>query len=223
MIREDRWLNYAKRMHALATCGLEFTQSHYEQDRYKEIQEIATSMLADLSDASPEQVQSLMLHGIDGYVTPKIDVRAALIKNNKILLVQEKTDQRWALPGGYADVGLSPEENTVKEVWEEAGVRVKVTKLYALRHKAKGEYKPDMRDFYKLFFLCEQNDMASISAGSEVLDARFFALHELPDLSLGRVVESDLKLAFYHQSNAQASTYFDGSTHEQARLLPSQA
>ncbi len=208
-LSENRWLNYAKRMHALATSGLEFTESHYERDRYEEMQNIAAKMLAELADSDLSTVNNLMLHGIDGYVTPKTDVRAAVICDEKILLVKEKTDQRWALPGGYADVGLSPVENAVKEVWEEAGIRVKAKKLYSLRHKAKGEYKPDVRDFYKLFFLCEQVCSAEISAGSEVLDAQYFGLNELPELSKGRIVESDLRAAFAHQARFDLPTYYD--------------
>lgn len=210
MSSEDIWLTYSKRIHALATCGLEFTESHYEVDRYEEIQKLATEMLAQLSSTSVKAVGELMLAGIDGYVTPKIDVRAAIIKNDKILLVKEKTDGKWALPGGYADVGLSPEENAVKEVWEEAGIRVKANKLYALRHKAKGEYKADLRDFYKLFFLCDQVCEAEVCAGSEVDDAGYFALNNLPELSRGRIVESDLYTAFAHNKDRSAATYFDG-------------
>lgn len=212
MTQENKWLTYAKRMHALATTGLEFTDSHYEQDRYKEIQAIATSMLAELSSTPIEPVHNLMLHGIDGYITPKTDVRAAIIQDNKILLVQEKTDRRWALPGGYADIGINPAENAVKEVWEEAGIKVKANKLYALRHKASGEYKPDLRDFYKLFFLCEQIDTNKVCAGSEVLDADFFGLDNLPELSTGRVVLSDLEAAYRHQTDLSRATYYDGAT-----------
>ena len=210
MSTEDKWLSYAKRIHALATCGLEFSKSHYELDRYEEIQSIATDMLAELSNSPRQNVKALMLHGVEGYVTPKTDVRAAVIKENKILLVQEKTDNLWALPGGYADVGLSPDENAVKEVWEEANIKVKATKLYAVRHKAKGEYKADLRDFYKLFFLCDQLTDDDVFAGSEVLDAQFFSLQSLPELSSGRTVESDLRAAFLHHNHRDKATYYDG-------------
>lgn len=209
MADESIWLNHAKRLHALATTGLEFTDSYYEKDRYEEIQSISAALLADLSDKKVEKIAASLLDGIDGYVTPKTDVRAAVIREHKILLVQERTDKKWALPGGYADIGLSAAENAEKEVWEEAGIRVKTTKLYSYRHKAKGEYKADIRDFYKAFFLCDQIGEEDVIAGSEVLDARFFSLDELPELSTGRIVLSDLEAAFFHSNEQSAPTYYD--------------
>lgn len=206
---EDSWLIAFKRLHSLASNGLAFTDSHYEQDRYSEIQTIASQLIANLGNVSIPEVNAALEHKEGGYQTPKVDVRAAVIQQNKILLVKEKTDGLWALPGGYADVGLSAAENAVKEVWEEAGIKVKTTKLYSFRHKAQGEFKPDIRDFYKLYFLCEQIDSGSVLAGSEVLDAGFFSLHDLPELSTGRVVLSDFEAAFKHRELPELVTYFD--------------
>lgn len=211
MIKEDAWLTYAKRIHALASSGLEFSDNDYELDRYQEIQALANTMLADLGSAQPKTIADLMAYGIDGYVTPKVDVRAAIIQNGKILLVQEKTDQRWALPGGYADVGLSAAENAEKEVWEEAGIKVRAKKLYAVRHKAKGDYRPDVRDFYKMFFMCQQIDNVAIKAGSEVMDAGYFSLDALPELSTGRVSESDIIAAYAYDKEPNRPTYYDGA------------
>ncbi len=218
---ENRWLNQLKQLRALATTGLRFAEkavadpdypdpkSHYERDRYEEILTIVMAMLADLGDLPVAKLSELLLDQASGYETPKVDVRAAVIKDNKILLVQEKTDRRWSLPGGYADVGLSAAENAVKEVREEAGIRIRVKNLYALRHKAKGAYPPDVRDFYKIFFLCEQLCDADVVPGSEALDAGFFALNALPELSLGRVLEEDLKAAFDCLAADNLEVYFD--------------
>lgn len=206
---ESPWFNRIKQLHALATSGLQFTQSHYERDRYEEIQKLAAAMLADIGQLPIETVNSVLVDGTHGYQTPKIDVRAAVIRDNQILLVQEKTDKRWALPGGYADIGLSAAENAIKEVWEEAGIHVAAKKLYGVRHKAKGEYPPDARDFYKMFFLCTEENQCPVKAGSEVIDARFFALDQLPELSLGRVVVSDIQAAFNDMNNPSRPTYFD--------------
>ena len=206
---ETTWLNYLKRIHSLSTNGLAFSDNDYERERYEEIQLLANKMLADLGQTKIDAIQSLLSHAEGGYQTPKVEVRAAVIKHDKILLVQEKTDKRWALPGGYADIGLSPAENAVKEVWEEAGIQVKPIKLYALRHKAKGEYRPDVRDFYKIYFLCEQLCEADVKAGSEAQDAAYFSMQTLPELSTGRVVESDLVAAFEHQQDHLKSVMFD--------------
>ena len=206
---EEKWLSFVKRVLALSSTGIEFTKSEYDLDRYKELQCLATQMLATIANTEIKKIESLMLGDINGYETPKIDIRAAIIQDGKILLVKEKTDGRWALPGGYADVGLSAAENAVKEVQEEAGITVKTTKLYSVRHKAKGEYPSDMRDFYKLFFLCEQVCDNAVLAGSEALDADFFALNALPELSLGRVVKSDLEAAFNYTHNPDQPIFYD--------------
>lgn len=211
---ENFWLTHCKRLHALATTGLQFTQSDYERDRYQDILDSVNAMLAELLDKNPATIRDIFSPVEDGYQTPKVDVRAALIRDEHILLVQEKTDRRWALPGGYADIGISPAQNAVKEVWEEAGIKVQVKRLYGVRHKAKGEYPPDLRDFYKLFFLCEEPEgrAQSVLAGSEVVDAQFFPLNNLPELSLGRVVESDLRAAFRYRISPNLPCYFDDAS-----------
>ena len=206
---ESSWLVAFKRLHALAVNGLEFTESHYEQDRYQEIKTIVESLLSELTELPVASITEKLAHPEGGYQTPKIDVRAVLIQNNKILLVQEKTDQRWALPGGYADVGISAAENAEKEMWEEAGLKVKAQKLYAVIHKAKGNYKPDIRDFYKFYFLCEQVGTEKVAAGSEVLDAGFFAMNSLPELSAGRTNIEGLERAFEHLNDPSLPTHFD--------------
>jgi ADP-ribose pyrophosphatase YjhB (NUDIX family) len=206
---EHSWLIALKRLHALATSGLAFTDSDYEKDRYTEIQSLVSDLLSEFSRLQISDIDRALEHPEGGYQTPKLDVRAAVIQNNKILLVQEKTDSRWALPGGYADVGLSAAQNAVKEVWEEAGIRVGTSKLYAVRHKAKGKFKPDLRDFYKLYFLCDQCDDADLQAGSEVMEAEFFSLDELPELSTGRTIVDDLERAFQHFDDRHLPTFFD--------------
>ncbi len=206
---ESIWLTYAKKLHALATTGIEFTQSDYDRERYEEIQKISQDMFARLTKQSPALIEQLMLAHVQGYETPKVDVRAAVVKGDKILLVQEKTDKRWALPGGYADVGYSASENVIKEVREEAGIDVRVSRLYAVRHKAKGAYDPDLREFYKLFFLCETVNDDALAPGSEVQDAAYFSLDALPELSTGRVIREDLEAAFQYRDNSEKPTYFD--------------
>jgi len=152
---EDQWLGWAKRLEALSTTGQHFTKDPFDRERYKDI---ACAMMSAIGNVPLERIDDLVSDSAKGYVTPKVDVRGAVIQNGKVMLVREITDGLWTLPGGFADVGLSPSENIVKEVWEEAGVKVEVTGLYSIRHKAKRDYEPDLRDFYKLFFLCRQID-----------------------------------------------------------------
>jgi ADP-ribose pyrophosphatase YjhB (NUDIX family) len=207
---ESPWLTWAKRLHALASTGLHFGGSEFDKERYQEVADIAKAMLADLSDLPIERLSQLMGELGAGYVTPQVDVRGAVFREGEILLVKEKSDGRWTLPGGYADVGLSAAENVRKEIFEEASIDVRVQRLIAVRHKAKHGYRPDIRDFYKFFFLCEATDQASAPApGFETADARYFQPDLLPELSTGRVIEEDLHLAWSFARDATLPTQFD--------------
>lgn len=206
---ENHWLSKANRLHALAESGLAFSKDDYDIERYEEIAEIARKMMSDLTELPVNKIQNMLVQETRRYVSPQIDVRGAVIKNDKILLVKEKVDGLWTLPGGYADVGLSAAENVVKEVFEEACLKVEASQLYAIRHKAKGDYNQDIRDFYKLFFLCTPTDNLIVKPGPETLDADFFPLNALPSLSSSRVIERDIANAFAAHSNAFHCPLFD--------------
>jgi len=206
---ENQWLTYAKRLQAIASGGLHFTESEFDRERYREIADIANHMLAALGDVPVERITGLVSDFAQGFMTPKVDVRGAVIEQGRILLVRERSDGRWTLPGGFADVGRSAAENVVKEVHEEAGLIVAARSLYSVRHKAKHPYDPDTRDFYKLFFLCERVDAAEPHAGTETTEVDFFPPDRLPDLSRGRTVEGDIDAAFAFHSHATPITTFD--------------
>jgi len=206
---ENQWLAHAKRLQAIASTGLHYTRDEFDRERYREIGEIANGMLAELGTVPIERIQDLVSDYSQGYATPKVDVRGALIEDGGILLVREKSDGRWSLPGGFADVGRSAAENVAKELQEEAGIAVSVRSLYAVRHKAKGSYEPDARDFYKLFFLCDRQSDAAPAAGSETIDAGFFPRFQLPELSLARVTSDDIEAAFAFNESAAPMVTFD--------------
>ena len=206
---EDRWLHWAKKLQAIASTGLHFGSSEYDKERYAEVGDIAQQMLAALAAVPLARIQDLVPDFADGYATPKIDVRGAVFDGQQILLVREKTDGRWTLPGGYADVGLSAAENVEKEISEEANLNVRARALYAIRHKAKHGYRPDTRDFYKFFFLCERLDDEHPRAGAETLEAAFFHKDKLPELSTGRVIATDIHAAFSHRDDPHLHTVFD--------------
>lgn len=170
---ENIWLAQAKRLQALASTGLHFCTDDFERERLEEIAEIAHSMLAQLADVPLERITGLVSDFAKRYSTPMIEVRGAVIDGDRILLVRESTDGCWALPGGYADIGLSAAENIVKEIREEAGLSVTARTLYSVMHKAKGLYRPDVRDFYKLYFLCERVDQLAPMAGLETTEVGF--------------------------------------------------
>ncbi len=206
---ENTWLAQAKRLQALASTGLHFCTNDYDREILDEVAEIAHSMLAQLGNVPLERITGLVTDFAQRYSTPMIDVRGAVIDGDRILLVRESTDGCWALPGGFADIGLSAAENVVKEIREEAGLTVTARALYSVTHKAKGLYRPDVRDFYKLYFLCDRVDLKAPAAGLETTEVGFFCLDELPPLSRGRTIESDLEAAFAFHRGETTHTLFD--------------
>lgn len=206
---ESKWLSQAKRLQAIASTGLYFSKDAFDRERFQEIADIANAMLADLADVPITRIPGLISDFAKGYATPKVDVRGALIEDGKILLVREKSDGRWTLPGGFADVGRSASENVVTEMREEAGLTVCATQLYSVRHKAKAAYDPDARDFYKLFFLCERAGEMTPHAGTETTDVALFAPDSLPELSRGRTIERDIEAAFAFRSGDRQLAMFD--------------
>jgi len=206
---EDQWLKWAKRLQAIASTGLHFSKDDFDRERYREVATIAHSMLASLGNIPIKRIEGLLSDFAKGYATPKIDVRGAVIEDGRVLLVRERSDGLWTLPGGFADVGLSATENVIKEIQEEAGIRASVTGLYGVRHKAKQVYEPDIRDFYKMFFLCQRVDAEPLKPGSEVIDVAFFARDGLPQLSRGRVIEEDIEAAFVFHENTERTAVVD--------------
>lgn len=206
---EPIWLSHAKRLQALASTGLHFARDEFDRERYAEVGEIANAMLADLGNVPLERIAGLVSDFAQGYATPKVDVRGAVVDGDSILLVRERSDGLWTMPGGFADVGRSAARNVEKEIWEEAGLRVTARRLYGVRHKAKKPYEPDARDFYKLFFLCERIDRAEPAAGVETSEARFFPRRALPELSRARVIEDDIDAAFACANGAGQAAFFD--------------
>ncbi len=201
------WLETAKRIQALAQAGLAYTTNEYDRERYEELQRIGFTMLQEYSDTPVEKIQQLFA-GETGYPTPKVDIRAVVIRANTILMVQEKSDRRWALPGGWADIGYSPKEIAVKEVKEEAGLSVWPVRLLAVYDKMKHDHPPSPFHVYKIFILCE-DDGDSPEPGMETIDAGFFPADQLPPLSMERNTEKQILTMFDLSGDLKGSTLFD--------------
>jgi ADP-ribose pyrophosphatase YjhB (NUDIX family) len=206
---EDLWLALAKRLQSIASTGLHYSDGEFDKERYAEVASIANDMLASLGNVPLARIEELIPDFATGYATPKVEVRGAVIRDERVLLIREACDGLWALPGGFADVGISPAENVVREVREEASLHVSASAIYGIRHKAKHEYDPDVRDFYKIFFLCESLDDADPAPGLEATEARFFGLDDLPPLSTGRVLRKDIEAAFIFRDDPQSVLIFD--------------
>jgi ADP-ribose pyrophosphatase YjhB (NUDIX family) len=205
---ENAWLTYAKRLQALASAGVAYTTNPYDLDRFQQIDQIASEMLAQLFTVPIERIGELAPDK-KVYPTPKVDVRGAVIQNGQILLVREKVNGRWTLPGGFAEIGFSAAENVVKEIREEACIEVVARQLYSVRHKAKGPFEPDVRDFYKMYFLCERTGSETPQPGPETTGAAFFSLDALPELCRDRIAEEDLARAFEFDREPGRRPYFD--------------
>ena len=131
----EKWLQWAVELQSLAQAGLTYGKDIYDRERYERIREISAEMLADKTDIPVEKVKTLFCNET-GYQTPKLDTRAAIFKDNQILLVRERNG-KWSLPGGWVDVNVSVKENTIKEVKEEAGLDVTADRNIALQDRAK--------------------------------------------------------------------------------------
>lgn len=199
-------LEYVKRVQAMAKVGLSYTSNPYDVERYEELKEISEKLTTKLTDASLTQVQEYFKH-LDEYPTPKSDVRAVILRDNKILLIKETADDQWAMPGGWCDIGLTPAENAVKEVKEESGLEVEVSRLLAVWDKKCHDHPPTPVATYKFFFLCTITG-GELSHGFEATDQGFFALDELPPLSAERNTRSQIEKLFALANRAQA-TQFD--------------
>lgn len=166
-------------------------------------------MLEALAERPVGRVRGLYADFGARYATPIVDVRGAVVREGRVLLVREKGDGRWALPGGYADIGYSPHENVEREVLEEAAIAVRAVRLIALRHKARHPYRPDIRDFYKLLFLCLPADERTPQGGLETSGSAFFDADALPPLSRARTIEADVEEALAAASDPDRPPSFD--------------
>jgi len=201
------WLEFAKRVQALAQAGLTYAENSYDQERYEELSEISVAILAELSGEEVPRIKELFTNEI-GYQTPKTDVRAVVFQEGKILMVREKIDNCWSLPGGWADVGFSPGEVAVKETREEAGLEVKPVKILAVLDKKCHPHPPSPYHTYKIFIQCEIIG-GSLQQGSETLAVQYFDRAELPELSTERGTTSQVQLMFEFLDNPDKATVFD--------------
>lgn len=202
-----QWLDWAKRIQALSQSGLAFSKDIYDIERYEELRQISVEIMAEHTDLEIHKIEGLFTNET-GYQTPKVDVRGVVFKDDQILMVKEIIDDKWALPGGFCDIGLSPSENVVKEIQEESGYDVMPVKLLALMDKNKHPHPPEPYHYYKIFILCEIIGGES-AVGPETNQVKFFSEHNLPSLSTNRNTESQIKTMFEFLRDSRKETIFD--------------
>ncbi|MDR1439521.1 MAG: NUDIX hydrolase [Clostridiales bacterium] len=204
---DTSWIEYAKKIQAIAQSGLAFTTNKYEIDRYTQLRELSVEMMSRYADAPPPLVRELFA-GEKGYQTPKVDVRAAVFSGGKILMVREIIDGLWSLPGGYADIGLSPKAVAAKETREESGYLVEPVKLLAVLDKQFHGHPLSPFHLYKIFILCEIVGRAEFD-GIETSEVGFFAQDGLPPLSTGRITKGQIDMVFEFAADPGRPAVFD--------------
>jgi ADP-ribose pyrophosphatase YjhB (NUDIX family) len=200
MKKQIELLRLAKQVQALAENGLHYSENDYDLDRYSHLEEISLRMISLISGLSGKTIE-MATPERNGYRTPKVDVRCVIFNDqDEILMVQERIDSCWSLPGGWCDVGYTPTEVAVKEAYEEAGIRVQAGRLLAVFDKKCHNHPEDLYYAYKIFLECKPESF-DITTGMETLDVGFFGRDSLPELSTPRNTRGqiDQMFDFHHQ------------------------
>ena len=172
-----QWLQWAREIQALAQTGAHYAENHYQLERNQRLAEIAAEIIEQHSNLDAREL-SVLFQTQTGYATPRVDVRGAVFQDGKLLLVQERSDGGWTMPGGWADVGDVPSQAAEREVWEEAGFRVKARRLVGV-YDANRHGPLELLHAYKLVFLCDLID-GEARPSEETSQVAFFAQDEIP-------------------------------------------
>jgi ADP-ribose pyrophosphatase YjhB (NUDIX family) len=202
-----KWLEWATRLQSIAQSGLTFGENQYDLDRYQQIRDLSVEILHEYTDLKHEKIIDLFASET-GYQTPKVDIRAAVFKDDKILMVKEKIDGKWSLPGGWADVNTSVSESVVRECREEAGALVKPKRVIAIHHANKQNNFIYPFTIYKIIVECDLLEYC-FEENSETLGSGFFSLDNLPELSVERNNLDQINLCFEAKKHKLFEPVFD--------------
>lgn len=203
----EKWLEWAMEIQSLAQAGLAYTDNVYDIERYTRLREISAEIIAEKSDIPTEKVKDLFCNET-GYQTPKIDTRAAIFQNGKILLVHEKNGT-WSLPGGWCDVNESVKSNTVKEVREETGLEVDAVKIIALQDRNKHNKPVYAYGVLKVFVLCKLIG-GKFAENIETTETKYFSPNDLPQNMAGEKTNKEQILMCFEANNSDDwQTQFD--------------
>ena len=203
----DKWLDFAIRIQSIAQAGIQYGKDQYDKERYEELRKIAAEMISEKTDISVEKVYDLFCNET-GYQTPKVDTRAAVFMDDKILLVHENNGT-WSLPGGWCDVDQSIASNTEKEVKEEAGFTVKAEKLIAVQDWRKHNVTNYAYGVVKAFVMCRY-ESGNFEKNIETTEIAFFGKDEIPDhLAVEKCTREQILMCFEAYENPEMPTLFD--------------
>ena len=202
-----KWLEWAREIQLLSQTGLAFANTDYEKKRYERLIELTAEIVEYQTPFDKSVVQKVFMEQ-PGYATPKVDVRAAVTKDNKILLVQERSDNMWALPGGWADVGDIPSEVAIRETKEESGFDVKPRKVVGVYDANRVGGQLEFFHAFKIVILCDLLG-GEAKPSDETLDVQYFSFEEIPPLSKNRTNSKHLAEIQLHLKDSNRQTYFD--------------
>ena len=205
----NKLLDGIKRIKSIADIGLLYCSNEYDKERYLELQEISLQLLSKSTGQGIDVLKETLPVAKD-YPTAKVDVRALILSSDdkKILLVKERVDGKWSLPGGWADIGYSPSEVIIKECSEETGLDIEPQKLLAVYDKRKHAHPAELFYIYKMVFYCKAIS-EQVIIGFDVLDLQYFTIDNLPELSEDRILKSQLKMLYEKILSSDFETYFD--------------
>jgi len=192
---------------AVAQTGLTYAESAYDRERYGRLKDLAAEIFATYTGQGVETLEAWFTVQ-PGYATPKVDVRGACFRDGRVLLVREKSDGRWCLPGGWADVGDVPSEAAAREVHEEAGFECAVQKVIGVFDANRGGESFSAFHAFKIIFLCEITG-GEAKPDHEILEVGFFGRDALPPLSSNRTTAAQIAECFAHLEDAARATAFD--------------
>ncbi|MBV9948955.1 MAG: NUDIX hydrolase [Myxococcales bacterium] len=203
----DEREGWFRQLRAISQYGLHYSKDPYDLERFRQVSAIASEIAARITGLPAAEVDARLALET-GPPCPKLDVRAAVFREDRVLMVRETSDGLWTLPGGWVDVGESPATAAVREVREESGYECRATKLVAVIDRDRRGYPRMLLHAYKLLFLCELLGGAPATS-IETSAAEFFPLGELPALSRGRVSAEEVALAFRHRDHPELPTEFE--------------
>ena len=204
---EPNWLTWARKLQAIGQNGLAYSKDPFDIERFEELRELALEILQNYTDSDLPRIRDLFASE-HGHATPKVDVRGVVFNEDAILLVRERADGKWTLPGGWVDVNESPSESVVREVFEESGYQTKALKLLACYDRNRHPHPPHPYHVYKLFFYCEILG-GSPSTSYETDGVDFFKQDAIPELSTGRVTSAQIDRFFEFLRSPDLPTDFD--------------
>ncbi len=203
----DMWIEYAIRIQSIAQAGLQYGKDKYDRERYEELRKISAEMISAKTDIPTDKVRNLFC-GETGYQTPKIDTRAAVFIDGKIVLVHENNGT-WSLPGGWCDVDQSIASNTEKEVLEETGFSVRAERLIAVHDWRKHNVINYAYGVIKTFMLCRY-ESGSFESNIETTEIKLFGREEIPEnLAAEKTSKEQIMMCFDFYENPEQPAVFD--------------